>query len=415
MTSMLTIDAPQPLVRDATSLGYLVIGATAVVHLCIAPLRRLTFDEAYYACGATHGTPWPIPQHPPLLGALLRAASHIPAIPVELRVRIVSIALSALTSLGVAHLAASIAAPAVRARSFFLGATIASWGLLPMCGAVQAIPEMPLLASLAWLLFAAHAYCEGRVRPALAAAGLVVLTALALLSKGSAVPCVFAIFAALAWRRKLGAAAAVALGTLVAAPSFLKAFFAQSGHAVGQGPFVSAPRVGVFAALALGGLAMFVAFGPAAIVSGVRARDALARIPGGAGTAALITAACAISAVASGRLPEVHWFAPASIPLYAAAAAALAGSALVARRVLVSHVVPTVAAVVAWCMPIRGLEKSDFFAEAPHVAFSPIDGDLPWIARAKTVRTIPPYGEESWRCLYAGQCEEIERKFGSVR
>jgi hypothetical protein len=412
MTSTLTIaDAPQPLVRDATSLGYLVIGATAVVHVCMAPLRRLTFDEAYYACGATHGMPWPIHQHPPLLGLLLRATSHLGAIPVELRVRIVSLVLSALTSLGVAYLAAAIATPAHRARAFFLGALIASWGVLPMAGAVQAIPEMPLLASLAWLLWAAHAWVQGRGNRVLLGVALVVLSALALESKGSAVPCVFAVVAALAWRRSFGAAAAVALGALLAAPNVVAAFLAQTKHAVGHGPLVSSPHVGVFAALVLGGLAMFVVFGPAAIVYGVRSRGALASVPGGVGCVALITAACAVSAITSGRLPEVHWFAPASVPLYAAAGAVLAGRAVPARRALVSHVLPTVAAVVAWCMPIRGLEKSDFFAEAPHVAFSPTTPDLPWIAAAERVRTIPAYGVASWRCVYAGRCGDIDGIF----
>ena len=47
----------------------------SAVRLWVAPLRRLTFDEAYYACASQWSMPWPIDDHPPLLGLILSLAS----------------------------------------------------------------------------------------------------------------------------------------------------------------------------------------------------------------------------------------------------------------------------------------------------------------------------------------------------
>jgi hypothetical protein len=105
-------------------------------------------------------------------------------------------------------------------------------------------------------------------------------------------------------------------------------------------------------------------------------------------------------------LPEVHWFAPACVPLYAAAAVRLADAPRLARSVLASHVAPTIAGVVMWCVPIAAIDRhTDFFAEAPHVAFATSDRSLEWADDAQRARAIPAYGVEAWQCVYAQRCE----------
>lgn len=394
--------------RDDVWLGWVVVITTTFMHVCMAPLRRLTFDEAYYACAASRGVPWPVPQHPPMLGVLLRVTEPLGSLPVELRVRLVPIVLSAIIALGVARLAASIAAPEHRARSFLLGATFASFALVPMAGGVQAIPEMPQLAAIAWLLCIATSHVRERLSSWIAVPALTVLSACAVASKVSALVCLGAVALALLGRRAWAAAAAIALGAVIAFPFCVTSLIGQSAHAVGRGPWVSAPHVGVATSLFVGCVAMFITFGPAALTLGARS-STLSRIPGGAVIAALVTLGIVASALVSGRIPEVHWFAPASIPLYAAAASALSETPNLIRRVVASHILPTAAAVLAWCVPMGSIEKTDFFAEAPHVALSRVDAELSWTDAAQRVRNIPDYGLASWRCLYTQQCGDFER------
>jgi hypothetical protein len=400
-----TTGAPEA-TRDDVARAHLVVGATAVVHVCMAPLRRLTFDEAYYACASARGVPWPVPQHPPMLGLLLRTTAHLTSLPVELRVRLVAVVMSAVTSLGVARLASLVAQPRHAARAYLIGATLASWGVMAMAGGVMTVPECALLAALSWLACVATR-CAERDASGVEIAALSVLTAVACASKVSAIFCVVAVGAALASRRSFRAAAAVALGLGAAFPYCVVSLVGQTAHAVGRGPWLSEGHTGVASALATVVLSVVCVFGPAAVWIGARSRQALGRIPGGAAWAALIALAILASAVTSGRPSEVHWFAPASVPLYAAAAATLASRPRGARAVLASHVLPTVLAVVAWCMPLGVLERrTQLFAEAPHVAFSPVDGGLAWTRAAQQTRFIPPYGMSAWRCLYAGRCED---------
>ena len=407
-------DRPSSAASQIALGAWAVIGASVVAHLCIAPLRRLTFDEAYYACSAHLGIPWPIPQHPPLLGVLLRVSTHWTSLPIELRVRLVPIALSALTSLGVARLAALIAPSHLRERSFLAGAVLASWALMPFAGGVQATPDAPLLASLVWLLCVATAFVQRRLTHQVAVPAIALLSACALGSKMSALPCLAAIALALFLRRARSGAAAVVLGAAAALPYGIKSLLGQGAHALGRGPWVTTSHVGVGGSLAIVSVAVFVVFGPAALVIGARSREALGKIPGGAGSAALITMALVVSALSSGRPPEVHWFAPASLPLYAAAAPAFADMASrVHARVIASHVLPTLAGLVVWCVPNAAVDRgSDFFVTAPHVATSPVDADLEWATAATRVRTVPRYGMSSWRCLYTQRCDDLDRVVG---
>ena len=393
--------------------AWLVIGVSIVAHLCMAPLRRLTFDEAYYACAAVRGVPWPIPHHPPLLGILLRMASHASSLPIELRVRVVPIVLSAVTALGVARLAALIAPAHLRAESFLAGAALASWGLMSLAGGVQATPEAPMLASLVWLFCVATSTLRG-LRREIAVPALALLSACALASKMSALPCLAAVAVALFWRRSRSGAAAVALGAVAALPYGITSLLGQGAHALGRGPWVTTSHVGVGTSLAITATAVFLLFSPVALVVGVRSREALAKIPGGAGSAVLIALAIVVSAVASGRPPEVHWFAPATLPLYAAAAPAFAGMATHVRvSAIASHVVPALLGLLVWCVPSSAIDRgSDFFVTAPHVATSPVDSELEWADGATQVRHIPRYGMSSWHCLYTKRCDDLERVLG---
>ncbi len=407
--SFASVDAIDARPRDDVWLGHAVVIATAFLHVCMAPLRRLTFDEAYYACAAARGVPWPVPQHPPLLGVLLRATQPLDGLPIELRVRLVPIVLSSLIALGVARLAASISARATRARAFLIGAALASFALIPMAGGVQAIPELPQLAAIVWVLCIATSHVRERLTSWVTVPALALLSGCAIASKVSALACLSAIALALIIRRAWSAAGAIALGAIVAFPFCVTSLVGQSAHVVGKGPWVSAPHIGIPAALAIAVVATLVGFGPAALATGVRSA-ALSRIPGGMSIAAIVAFAIIGSALASGRIPEVHWFAPASLPLYAAAASALAESPRRrAQHVIASHVLPTALAVVAWCVPFARIEKTDFFAEAPHVALSRVDTELAWAESAARVRSIPDYGMSSWRCLYARQCDATGR------
>jgi hypothetical protein len=62
--------------------------------------------------------------------------------------------------------------------------------------------------------------------------------------------------------------------------------------------------------------------------------------------------------------------------------------------------------VVLWCVPLAALERdTEFFAEAPHVAFSAVDENLAWTERARHARNVPAYGMDAWRCVYGQRCE----------
>ncbi len=320
------------------------LASAAVVHTCIAPLRRLTFDEAYYLTGARAGIPWPIHDHPPVLGVLLALAELMPGGNIELRTRAVAIVMHGVMALGVGRLASLVAPARSSSRAFAIGVVLATWGLMPTACGLLTIPEVPLLAILTWLLCTVTEHTQNPKSSRFALVTMFVLSMLAVATKVSALVCIAGIaFEGVVARRRpraLGSSFVIVAGALAAIPVAWWSLVGQSAHALGHGAFVSQPRSGVVVAVTAISVAVVIVFSPCTLFVGARAPE-LAKIVGGRSTAILLTAALLASALISGRLPEVHWFAPASVPLFAAAAAALTRTSMRVRmRVLAAHVVP---------------------------------------------------------------------------
>ena len=375
---------------------YAIVFAAMVVRAVLATLRRLTPDEAYYLCAARRGAlAWPIPDHPPAIGALLATADHLFPGPIELRVRLVSIVLQAVTALGVARLAAELAPrrgadPLVAAT---VAAALATWMLLPTAGGLIATPDAPLLAALAWLLVATFR----QQRSALDDFAALGLTAIALASKVSALALVapLALHAAATrdGRRVLTLVCGAALGLAFALPSLRM----QLAHAIGLGPAVTAPNVGPLPALGALLASQLALWTPPVVWIALRASRRLPRAI--AFACAVLVGALVLSAIVSGRAPEPNWIAPAALPLLAIAAVDLSVATRSSRRVVLAiAVLPTVAAIALWIAPPILPAGRDPLARAPH-------GDAPLPSE------IPPYGVAAWRCVYASRCADIDAIF----
>jgi hypothetical protein len=304
-----------------------IVVATVFARLSVAGVRRLSPDEALYACAARAG--WPLPDHPPALGALLSVADRFPGA-TELRVRIVAIVLQAATAFGIGAVAREVVGDGDdrdgrSAEGFAI--VLSTIGLLPWVSGLIATPDAPLLAATAWLIAlatrdaAASRHAVGR------AIAIAALSAAAVASKVVGIGIVAIVAVGLARRRRILAAGAATFGAIAAIatiPSIVVSLGLQSSHAVGRGPLVSAPLLGAPRALlafAAGALALI---GPAALVAAHRGRRALGGIVGGRLLVGGLVAALILSALVSGRPPEANWIAPALIPLLAIGGVGLA-------------------------------------------------------------------------------------------
>lgn len=382
-------------------LAIVSLSCAAAARLALAPLRRLSPDEAWYAIAARHG--WPIVDHPPLLGWLLSATERLPG-PVELRVRAVAVVCQAVTALAIGALAARIHEGEERATERFAwGVFLGTWGLMPWVSGLITTPDAPLLAATAVALWLAS-------RPRPAPAALAIAVAIAVASKATGLVVAAALAIDLLRRRDRRAAAGVLVGALIAVPLVRASLVAQIGHALGRGALVSAPHIGAVAALGalLGGIVVL--YGPAAVWLGFRGRADALRVVGALPLLAMLGSAVVLSALVSGRAPEPNWIAPAFVPLLAiGAVAADRATSRVRVAAQALHLAPALLGIVAWVAATGSATG----------AASPSPGDpLARVPRVdagagalEDVAGVPPYGRAAWRCLYGGRCQEIEWMF----
>lgn len=339
------------------------VAAVFALTLGLAAWRRLTFDEAYYLAAARDlvSGRLTLPDHPPLLPALLALADRLP-LPVELRVRLVSATLAAATALATGALAAATGGG--RARATWLGAV----GVLPVAAGLVATPDGPLLLGVTLLLLGA-ARDDARL-----AFGGALFATLAKVSGGLAAGLVAVELLA---RRRHRTALALVAGALVATPLAARSLVLQVGHALGQGPLVSAPHVGGPAALAAWAAGALLLVGPPLLL---RAR-ALGRVPGGTALVAGVLLALAASALVSGRPPEVGWIGPV-LPVLVVAGAR-APWPVAARSV---YLAPTVVGIALWLVP-----------------GGPWEGRAP--SRGRGWPEAPPYGRRAWERVYGAHTQ----------
>jgi hypothetical protein len=374
-----------------------VVGA-AVLRAVVAPLRTLSADEAYYLWAARRSTPWPIGDHPPLLGALVSLANRCLPGPIELRVRLVAVVLQLATALAIAHTAR--AAHAARTKEdrtqegevAGLGAALlATWGVMPTAGGLLATPDAPLLCALSWL-FALLAGSAGRPSTSIArGVGIAALAGAAVLSKAVALPLVAILAGAHLARRAHRITIALAVGALVAAPLAWRSLVLQAQHALGSGPLVSAPRIGPLVALGTLLVGQLLLWSPPLVVVGAVGLRRHTLVTGERGVVGALVLIVVASALLSGRPPEPNWTAPAALLVIVAASVELAQRARLRRWVVGLAAAPAVVVFGLWCAPIdRGpLARVPRPGQGP-----PLDA--------------PRYGLAAWRCIYEEQCDEIE-------
>jgi hypothetical protein len=378
----------------------LVVAAAIPFHLALALGTELSPDEAYYLCAARRGGLVPdLVDHPPLLPWLLRLGDHLGG-PIELRVRLWAILLSAATGLAVVALARRFGA---QRDGALLAAWVASWALLPTAGGFVTTPDGAALLAVAVALLAI-----GRPRGlALAAAALFV----GALAKVVVLP--IALVLALAELRpegpdrrpSLARAAALLAGPALALPLLGPSLRFQLHHA-----FTQTATTGWSPALAAGALlaavsAQALLWSPPVLWLGARA---LPRVPLGPRAVALsLTGLVLLSAVARGVPPEPNWWAPAALILVAAAA--LRADALTprARRGLVLAIlVPTLVAAAHTVRPFLPLtELADPTARLHGWRRGPEPIHAPGVGS---------YGPAAERCIYRNDCGEIESYFNEM-
>jgi hypothetical protein len=344
----------------ARSLGVTaVLAAQAVLGVGLASRRGLSADEALYACEAARAAPWRWPDHPPLLGLLLRPLLALHRWPLELRVRAVSIACALITTLAIASLAERWAPAANARRARALGAWLASFGLMPAVGLLITTPDAPLIASISLLLVMLSrpdgAPGASLTSHRLAQRDLVIVCALAAcasLSKVAALPVVSVLAIGCARRGRVRTAIALFFGMALTLPWTTASLSLQLAHVVGRGPIVSAPYLGPLGAIVAWASAQLGLWSPPLLVLAL-ASDA-ARPPAGARAALRsVLAVLAASALVSGRPPEPGWSAvvmPIALPLAAVALARARHARL--RLPLVAFAAAP--ALVAWALFANG-------------------------------------------------------------
>ncbi len=390
--------APRRAEGPATAV--LLVAAAIPLHAALALGTELSPDEAYYLCAARRGGLVPgLVDHPPLLPWLLRLGDGLGG-PVELRVRLWAILFSAATGLTIIALARRFGA---RRQGLIVAAWVGSWALLPTAGGFVTTPDGAALLAVAVALLAA-----GRPRGwPLAAAALFV----GALAKVVVLPIALALAAAelregVGGRRSaLARAAALLAGPALALPLLAPSLRFQLHHA-----FTQRAEGGWSPALAIGALlaavtAQALLWSPPVLWIGGRA---LPRVPLGPRAIVVgLTGLVVASALARGVPPEPNWWAPAALVIVAAAAlGADALSAWARRGLVLAVVVPTLIAAVHTVRPFLPLtEEKDPTAR--------LHG---WSRGLAPIHApgVGLYGPAAERCIYKGECSEIESYFNEM-
>ena len=361
------------------------------LRLALAATTDLSPDEAYYLSAARLRLS--ITDHPPGTVSLLFLADHLPsAWPLELRARTPWILIGMLCSVLLVELVRSTTASVASQR---WAALLGTWLLLPMAGGFLATPDAPLF--LAAVLLVRSELCD---RDSLAIPVAAAACLLGTLFKLTMAPIALAIALASprSWKRRAIMLAAVGIAMPWALPSLRfqlqHAFVSPSWSAQGAAVALAAALAGQLLLWMplLPGLAR--PYRPALLGSSFAASVTLF---------ALFIASAALRAVP----PEPNWIAPACIACIAAAAIALPRGAA-ATRIGAVLIGPALSVVLASHVlhPWLPIERDKDPAARLH-GWS--QGNPPNDAPG-----IGPYGVAAERCVYRGDCGQIQSKISAV-
>jgi hypothetical protein len=383
--------------RPIPRAAWAIAAAAVPVHLALALGTDLSPDEAYYLCAARRAGA--IVDHPPLTLGMLAVSDRWMPGPVELRVRVLAIVLSFVTS---ALIVALAQARGAGRQGAVLAAWAGTWSLLPMAGGFVTTPDTALLPALAVALLVAGWGAEPAPTtpppPSWRVAVAALAIATAALAKVVAIP-VAAVLAVASRGSRLRVAFVV--GLALALPWLAPSLRFQLRHA-----FVSSGAWSAGAALeAIGGAvgAQLAMWSPVVLALGLRAarrrlrRTDLAVLAG-------LTALVALSACVRGIPPEPNWWAPAALLVVVAFAADAEAITQATRRVVLATVLAPTAIAVAHVL-------HPFLPLAP--AVDPTARLHGWKVgdSAAGAAGVGPYGAASERCVYRGDCIEIESYF----
>ena len=387
----------------------MAILAALPIKLALATGTDLSPDEAYYLGAARlDGVRPRLVDHPPMVVWLSGLGDRLPALPLELRVRLPFVALSvALTLACVAVADRRGGGP--RGRSLVALAT--SFGLLPMVGGFLATPDVPaLLAVVAALGWAVPQAGPSRPRHAVATIAAGIAIALGALSKVVVLPLAVAI--AVAARSRSTAARIALLVPMVLAYALLAPSLTfQLRHAFGAG---AVDPAGAFAALAAAASAQVLLWSPWLLARGVVALRRAPTSPESLVVAAL-TVLVAISAVVRATPPEPNWWAPAALALVIAAGARTDEATKQAANRAAELADRARPAIVAWLAAPTLLAA----AHALH-PFLPLPTRADPTARLHGWRSarppldapgVGPYASAAERCANASDCADLRLYF----
>lgn len=394
--------------RDAR----LAVLASLPIRLALAAGTELSPDEAYYLCAARlGGRGLRLVDHPPMVVWLAGLGDHLPALPLELRVRLPFVLLSiALTLACVAVTDQRGAGP--RGRS--LVAFVMSFGLLPMAGGFVATPDVPamlaIVAALAW---------AGPTRPrtgswhAFAALGTGAVLAAGALSKVVVLPVAIAVAVGArgrAWPARVALLAPVAALFALLVPSL--GF--QARHAFGT---KGLDLLGGLGALGAAAGAQVVLWSPWLLSRGLAE---LRRTPSSPETvvAATLTALVALSAVLRAIPPEPNWWAPAALAIAIAAGGQPRAPAKQAAKRAAELADRARPAILAWLLVPTLLATAHAL-----VPFLPLAVQKDPTARLHGWKTDHPpldapgvgaYAEAAERCIQRAECDNIRSYFNAL-
>jgi hypothetical protein len=377
------------------------------LHVVLSVVTDLSPDEAYYLCAARFG---PIPDHPPLVVWLLSAFAPLHFLPLELRVRLPAVVLSAATALAVAALAQNLADVEHRNRAAWIAAWLATFLPLPAAGGFVLTPDVP--AAIGFVL--ALAWGGGALYGTRRAIVTSAVVALACLAKVSVAPAALLAGLALAidrrasgrnrtWAFALLGPLLWLLPILLVSPLLAPSLRFQLAHAFMPTAWSFAGALGALGAAAAGA---YLIWSPPVVHAGLRALGGLPRayVFTTAGFGLLVGA----SALARTAPPEQSWLLPAALPILVSAAVHLAGATR--RRLAVVLLIVTAPTALA-------------MAHAAHPLL-PIAERMDPTARLHGWRTSHPplgapgigtYGPAAEACVYRDTCDDISSYIRSLR
>jgi hypothetical protein len=369
-----------------------IVAAAVPVHVALALATDLSPDEAYYLCAARRGVG--IVDHPPLLLWMLRGSDRLLGwAPVELRVRIWAVLLSA--ALGIACVVLARRRGAGE-RGAELGAWVGVWGVLAMAGGFVSTPDGAAMVAVAVALATVG---DGSV----VAAGAL---GLGMLAKVVIAPIAGLLALGMTQaRQSRRAAMAVGAAPWLALPWVWPSLRFQLRHAFAQTGAGGWTVGGAAGALIAAVGAQVLLWSPAVIWIGARE---LGRSPVGDRAVVLgMSGLVLISAVVRAVPPEPNWWAPAAIVVIAAFARGAEKLGSKARAAIVaSVVVPTLVAAAHAAVPFLPLgEKVDPAARLHGWSHGREPVEAPGVGE---------YGAAAERCVYKADCGEINSYFDKM-